>query len=321
MQENNLKCVITDMANAPKPPSYEQVRARIGARNIPYEVPRACFIGDFTLKRPTLEAILSEDGFTLSIWPHKVWVKDAIGAFSEEQYVRYFNLSRARQQLTDFTSNQEGMRKWVKYRPHVTVINMGFFDIIQENVTWDRNPNKFLFADRLEAALSLFEEKAARDVGPGPMRAWSQHHVFLVLSLPHWVKFQADQLAPGGRNIMDCVRYQKLRRLFNKGLAQRNKRLWDRFRAVMVAPNIPDRPPTEGTAMRLSVEGRRWFSAGISNAIGRVVCITCKLRPGCSCADRQHLIKPGQGCGSRPVQPRACPWDTIHSNQAPRPAP
>ena len=239
-----------------------------------------------------LSPFVSPDG-VMSIQGCKAWkylrLQDSPTGLSRGPYegsvVRYTNLSQETLKLKDWADNSPDnpfVSEFLRLRPAVTVLNLGFYDILFGDVAStpaEATAGRFFsyVSKMITSFLWMVKDRASRY-----NQSYHQlldRHAFLYVMPPSWYCHTELTALPG---MISQDTYIALRRHFFRDMAGGKKVLWQSFRLWPLTPKTPPSAAEDAALGNyiLGTRNSRIFLGAVFASIARMVC----HRPCCGLA-------------------------------------
>ena len=285
------------MAPAPdRPPSGEEV-IKVEELVSPDKLMKKVFLlaGD-EFSDWQLDSFSSKDGMLLSIAPHAVnrYVKE--GPISAELYgpvmadfVLVTNMSKPGQSWYELSvaSLEDYVAAWCDCQPSVTILCLGFWDVVLGKVAWTpESVSPGVYGRYVLYHLDLFLNEARRYCFRNRIcfDGWMCNHRFLYLGLPAWLSLTPDIESSF---TIAASTWRRMRQFMYKDIYALEDLMWSKYRMVTFNPQVPSALlGTSGVYFRLGRRYSRYYVAQVLSALAKLVCV----RPACQLpADLQSI--------------------------------
>ena len=223
-----------------------------------------------------------------------------VGPF-ESKFCPIINRSYPGQSFEEIAidSGEEYISEWCTVKPRVTVLGVGFWDVVLGNVVWTPEcVKKGVFATYYISMLKEFINKA-REFSTTrriDFDAWYVHHKFVVLPIPSWVKLTEEM---SFRGTVSVATYNKLRSTCFRDMYKIQSYLWAEYRAIYYCPDMPNEQLcTVGLNYTLGPTMSKLYVGQVLAMVSKLVC----AKPKCLCPNdfplvKPHLLTPQGSCG------------------------
>ena len=250
-------------------------------------------IGGCEMASWQLDPFLNEDGSLLSVAPHRVNryvlggpVDPGLFGPVSADFVRFVNKSVIGQSWHEVSvaSVDRYVSDWCDSRPDVTVLCLGFWDVVLGLVVWTKDcvtPGVYgrYVIRHLELFLTCARHYCYRN--RIDYDAWMVGHTFLLVSIPNWAQLTPDIVS---RDTISIETWQHVRRRCFVDMYDLEKLLWAKYNAIVFTPKVPvESLGAQGYFYMLGCRYSRLYIAQILAVVAKVCCVrpACRLPADC----------------------------------------
>ena len=270
-----------------RPPDGEGVFAVESIVSPDKRMPLVYLLGADEMACDQLVPFLNEDKNLLTIAPHVVNRYQAGGPISNDifgpvsaGFVKVINDSNIGQSWHEVSvvCADEYVRRWCDAEPKITVLCLGFWDIVMGHVAWTpESVSSGVYGRYFLYHLDLFLSRAreyCRSIRKD-FDAWMVHHRFLILQVPNWAQLTPDLETPYTVSINT---WKRMRRVSYKDMYELESLLWVKYKAILYCPQIPlGSFGQQEQHFRLGEKLSRVYVAQVLAKVAKMVC----ARPCC----------------------------------------
>ena len=175
-------------------------------------------------------------------------------------------------------SLEEYVADWCECQPTVTVLCLGFWDVVLGKVAWTpESVRAGVYGQYVMYHLDLFLGEARRYCFSNRINfdGWQVNHKFLFLGLPAWLALTPDLES---KYTIDASTWRRMRQFMFKDVYALEDLMWHKYRMVAFNPQVPSALlGTAGVYFRLGRRYSRLYVAQTLQAVAKLVCV----RPAC----------------------------------------
>ena len=270
-----------------RPPSGAAVK-RVEEKVSPDKlIPKVFLLGGDEVCDGQLASFCNEDETLLSIAPHGVSRYLEEGPIDTEpfgpvlaDFVMVHNKSQPGQTWYEVCIGhvESYVADWCECQPAVTVLCLGFWDVVLGKVAWTpESVSRGVYGRYVLYHLDLFLHEAKRYCFKNRIsfEGWQVKHKFLFLGLPAWLAMTPDLESS---HTISTSTWRRMRQYMFTDIYALEDLMWAKYRMVTFNPQVPSALlGTSGVYFRL---GKRYSSLYVGQVLSAVAKLVC-VRPAC----------------------------------------
>ena len=255
------------------------------------------FLGGCEMAGNQLDPFMNGEKNLLSIGPH------AINRYAMEgplgpglfgpmtgEFVRVINKSVVGQSWHEVSvaSVDRYVADWCEARPSVTVVSLGFWDMVMGHMAWTPEcATQGVFGSYYTAQLNAFLLHAKRYCFTNRINfdAWYVDHSFIFISVPVWARLRPEMVS---KYTISVKTFTTLRRVCFRDMYPLEATLWRDYRGFVFNPKVPvDQLHANNCFYTLGPKYSRLYIAQILSVVAKFVCV----RPACRLPTEHLFLK------------------------------